>query len=423
MSEEISPPLTIIKIDIFNVGEEFRENMLDKTFQIIEEGYEGTIRIEDSLEVSHDKTRCLYRVEGLEDFLILKSTIVYEQGYELDDVLDRELQFFDSSGPISSSLPTRLSTTFIIFVTMTEDGEQAAFLAEQFSDQLSRSIKGVGIVGGRILSILQSPKDEEELFRKHYFLSSLNSSSGSGEHRIEKVLMGIEQIAVYTAELSELYNRSKNFFSVLEAGETEISERVEGYLWKLIEPEPVGLETLESWLSYIMERESTVSAMTGNMKVNHIEANSIVFKIENIFNKLNERSFKDYPRNSPLEIDTYRSVTREFENYLVRSEALKSRLETVMEEVRTYLSLKQQKIAIEEQKSSKEQLVRLVNLQEIFHKVEIFIVAVYITEMAHIVFEVMLHEIANLLTAFFIPLALVLAIGISRILHREPTSH
>ena len=90
---------------------------------------------------------------------------------------------------------------------------------------------------------------------------------------------------------------------------------MEGYLWKLIEPEPVELETLESWLSYIMERESTVSAMTGNMKVSHMEARQIVFKVENIFKKLNERSFRDYPRNFQMEIDTYRSVASEFENY------------------------------------------------------------------------------------------------------------
>ena len=189
--------------------------------------------------------------------------------------------------------------------------------------------------------------------------------------------------------------------------------------WKLLGPEPVELETLEAWLSYIMERESTVSAMIGNMKINHMEAKSIVFKVEHLFTRLNEGTFKDYPKNFELESEKYGRIVRSFENYIVRSEALKSRLETAMGEVRTYLSLQQQKLAMEEQKSSKEQLVRLVNLQEIFHKVEIFIVAVYITEMAHIVFEVITHEKANLLTAFFIPIALVLAIGISRILHKE----
>lgn len=98
---------------------------------------------------------------------------------------------------------------------------------------------------------------------------------------------------------------------------------------------------------------------------------------------------------------------------------MKERVATVREEIRTYLSLQQQKITIEEQKASREQLVRLVNLQEIFHKVEIFIVAVYITEMVKIIFEVLVHKIAHLLTAFFIPVALFLAWQISHLLHRE----
>jgi uncharacterized membrane protein len=137
-----------------------------------------------------------------------------------------------------------------------------------------------------------------------------------------------------------------------------------------------------------------------------------------MFRKFNERTYKDYPTNLDSEIRKYNKITKSFDNYITRSEALKARLSTVMENVRTYLSIQQQKLTLEEQKSSKEQLVRLVNLQEIFHKVEIFILAVYMTEMAKIIFEALTQD-AALLTAIFIPLALILAIGISRLLHRK----
>ena len=90
-----------------------------------------------------------------------------------------------------------------------------------------------------------------------------------------------------------------------------------------------------------------------------------------------------------------------------------------MEEVRTYLSLQQQKISIEEQKASKDQLVRLVNLQEMLHKLEILIVAVYLTEMAKVFFEAFMHEHTHLYTALFIPIALLLSIFIGRLLHKE----
>jgi hypothetical protein len=112
-------------------------------------------------------------------------------------------------------------------------------------------------------------------------------------------------------------------------------------------------------------------------------------------------------------------IPRTYEDYLVRSESLKARLGTVMDSVRTYLSIQQQKLALEEQKASKEQLVRLVGLQEIFHKVEIFILAVYMTEMARIIFDVVAGGESGLLTAIFIPVALVVAVGVSHILHKE----
>jgi uncharacterized membrane protein len=112
-------------------------------------------------------------------------------------------------------------------------------------------------------------------------------------------------------------------------------------------------------------------------------------------------------------------IPKTYEDYLVRSETLKARLGTVMDSVRTYLSIQQQKLTLEEQKASKEQLVRLVGLQEIFHKIEIFILAVYMTEMARIIFEVVAESEATLLTAIFIPVALVVAVLVSRLLHRE----
>ena len=74
---------------------------------------------------------------------------------------------------------------------------------------------------------------------------------------------------------------------------------------------------------------------------------------------------------------------------------------------------------MEEQKSSKEQLVRLVKLQEILHKLEILIVAVYLTEMARIVFEAFAHQRATVLTVGFIPVAPIMAVLIGRLLHRE----
>ncbi|MCD6263286.1 hypothetical protein J7L60_02590 [Candidatus Bathyarchaeota archaeon] len=120
-----------------------------------------------------------------------------------------------------------------------------------------------------------------------------------------------------------------------------------------------------------------------------------------------------------MEVDTYERLVAPFKDFVDRVDALRVQLNTVLDAVRTYLSIQQQSLSLEEQKSSKEQLIRLVNLQELLHKLEILVVAVYMTEMARVVFEALWHETANLLTALFIPVALLAAILIGRLLHKE----
>ena len=57
--------------------------------------YEGHIKINDSLEVTTDKNKCLYRVKKHEDILILSSKILYKHGYEMKNIPRKDLEFFD----------------------------------------------------------------------------------------------------------------------------------------------------------------------------------------------------------------------------------------------------------------------------------------------------------------------------------------
>lgn len=415
-----TPPLRVAKIQVFQVGEGTEDAVLNSIIQVIKDKYGNIVQTNHTFQFSMNGALCQLGIDKLEKLLVFSSTVKYDSGCELRNVIDNGLNLFDLSSFASSSTRPDLLSTFVTFIPLTKDEGLARSLVDQYSDSLSRPKIGIGIVRGCLLSILESGIEEEELFNRYYYLSPYLLPSEAAEKRTEEILDDIKRLAVYTAQISRLYSGCKNFFS-LEPGETEVTEKTEEFLWKLLTPsarERVDLKTLESWLDFIMERDSTISAMAETMRVNHMEAKSIINRIEDIFKKLNERSFEDYPRNSELELRTYHKAIEPFEKTIVRSEALKARLGTVMDEVRTYMSLQQQKITIDEQKASKEQLVRLVNLQEILHKLEILIVAFYITEMASLVFEALAHEIALLLTAAFIPFALLVAVGISRLLHR-----
>jgi len=122
-------------------------------------------------------------------------------------------------------------------------------------------------------------------------------------------------------------------------------------------------------------------------------------------------------------MDFFESMIAPFGSFIERTEALMNQLDTVLETVRTYLGIQQQKLSIKEEASTKEQLIRLVNLQEILHKLEVLIVAVYLTEMAGIVFEALVHEHDRSIdrSALFIPVALIVSVMIGRLLHRSET--
>jgi hypothetical protein len=373
------------------------------------------VRVGDALEFQVNGGRFRYQIEAIKDFTLLTSTLRYDTG-TVGEGVNAGTRLLEEFDPLVT-LPSQVYTTFLIFAPEVANEKQASVLIEVYSRQLSRPKIGVGVVGGCLFSILESRGDGDQ-FDKYYFVSTIKPSLDMAPQRFNEIMEAIRTVAIQSAQLSRLYWGSNSFFSALKPGEVVISERTETFLWNLMRPEPVGLETLESWLGYIMEREASLSAMISAMRGNLIEAQSIISGIESVFRRLNERSFNGEPTCLEGEANAYRRIPRMYENHLVRSEALKARLGTVMDSVRTYLSIQQQKLTLEEQKASKEQLVRLVGLQEIFHKIEIFILAVYMTEMARIIFDVVAGGEAALLTAIFIPVALVVAVGVSRLLHR-----
>jgi uncharacterized membrane-anchored protein len=141
--------------------------------------------------------------------------------------------------------------------------------------------------------------------------------------------------------------------------------------------------------------------------------------LRNLLKGWNERPFDENKTNTSEEIEYLKNIFFSFKDFIERTDVLMVQFNSVLDSARTYLGIKQQKMSIMEQTSSKEQLVRLVNFQEILHKLEILIVAFYLTEMARIVFDTVTHESANLLTVAFVPFALLISVLLIQALHRK----
>jgi uncharacterized membrane-anchored protein len=205
----------------------------------------------------------------------------------------------------------------------------------------------------------------------------------------------------------------------VDASEESTQLRIDEILMELRKPaEQLKPEDLEEVLREVTVLFSRLSVLGSTMRRDYVKASSILREIRALFQAWNEEGVEGYPRNSAIELDSFEGIVAPLMDFTDRVEALRGQLDTVLDAVRTYLSIQGQRMSIEEQRSSREQLIRMVNLQEILHKLEILIVAFYLTEMGRLFFEALIPETAGLLTIGFIPAAFIIAISVMRFLHR-----
>lgn len=227
----------------------------------------------------------------------------------------------------------------------------------------------------------------------------------------------------FTARLSHLRSGRELMLNQVDASEETTQLRIDEILMELQRPtEQLKPEDLEKILTEVTVLFSRLSVLASSMRRDYIKASAILRRIRTLFMTWNEESMEGYSTNSSLETDTHESLVLSFRDFVDRIEALRAQLDTVLDAVRTYLGIQGQRLSIEEQRSSKEQLVRMVNLQEILHKLEVVIVSFYLTEMARLFFEALTREIADLLTLAFIPAAFFISIFVMRLLHRAKES-
>jgi hypothetical protein len=166
-----SPPLRIIKIQVFQCDEKNKKNILDKIMTIIEQNYETLSKREHQLEVSIGKTICKFVMETNNNFFILTSKLDYNYDYDIKNIIENDLKLFDLSNYISN-IPTNLLSTFTIFNPIIKDNSLIPTLIELYSNYLAKPKIGIGIIRRCLLSIFES--GTRELFNKYYFLSPLH---------------------------------------------------------------------------------------------------------------------------------------------------------------------------------------------------------------------------------------------------------
>jgi len=316
-------------------------------------------------------------------------------------------------------LPAEPDSIFTLRVAYATDKEEAGALLRRQIEVVRRPLISAGLVRGCMLATLGgSGEASTTMSSRELLVIHHGDGSGGASEVVWTLASEICYLALHTGEMSRLYSERELMFRQMEASERNTQLRINEILLNMRRPvDEMQPDDLEEVLREITIQYSRLSTLASSMRRDYVKAQGILRDLRNLLKRWNERPVGERLTNSSTMIDDFETRIAPFRDFIERTEALMTQLNTVLDSVRTYLGIKQQKMSIMEESSSKEQLIRLVNLQEILHKLEVLIVAVYLTEMAKVVFEALAHESAYLLTALFIPLALVISIIIGRLLH------
>ncbi|MGD0802606.1 MAG: hypothetical protein ABSA11_00845 [Candidatus Bathyarchaeia archaeon] len=324
----------------------------------------------------------------------------------------------DRIQPLLKSLPDNPTAAFSVYSVYTGSRDEALTTFNEYSANQAQLHTGLGVIRGCLLAMFGDSQQGEgnQVVERNLLLSPFNSVDA--EAVSSRLLEDISSLASIEGEINRLYRMRQPFFKLIGSVEEDTQKAIDEIFGNSL-LNPNKLEDMEESLKVITGRFSTLSTMAGAVRRDNILVESKLDEVEDLFQRWNESEVEGYPTIFSMEMIHYKTLSKPFKDFKDRIESLKVELGTVLDTVRTRLSMNQQKLGVEEQKSSKDLLTKLVNLQEALNKLEILIVAFYITEMGGLFFEVIAHDVAPLLTVAFIPFAALTSFGLIHLMHKQ----
>ncbi|GEM_PF-2351910 len=336
----------------------------------------------------------------------------FVEEWEKCEELVAELKEIITKDPISA---------FTICVRSSKGIKEAKLLLKRYLEGVKLHIRSMGIVRGCLLIMLedQGTVHSPRTIKRDVILISFDQELEEATKTVWRIISDLSTLASCVGRLNKIKSSRELAFQQIDYSEENTQVKINEIFATMRRHSEIGPEGLESVLKETTTLFSSLSILVGAMRRDYVKALSLIRQVESLFKAWNEESILQYPTNSSVELDHYKGMIAPFEDFIHRVDALRAQLNTVLDAARTSVGIQSQKLSLEEQSSSKDLLVRLVNLQEILHKLEVLIIAFYITEMGKLVFEAFAHEKAGILTVAFIPIALVISMAIRRLLHGE----
>jgi len=421
------PPIgnpSLISIATFQAAT--KEGGLTTTPQILEEikrRYEPTrVETDNALTFMIGSSKAYVRVFQEDDFCtVLMALSPRDKEAHPTPFARIEAGCEADMSPLMQLLPKDLASLFTLRIGRTGSTDEPESLVQGYLSESGSFLRSMGIVRGCLVSTLEDRASDgsPSPLRREIIVVPFNRRRDETPSAVWRLAYDMVSLTSYGGRLNHLRAGRELMLEQMDASEESTQLRIDEILMELRRPtEQLKPEDLEEVLREVTVLFSRLSVLASSMRRDYVKANAVLRRVRALFKAWNEQSLEGYSTNSSIETDAYESLVSPFSDFVERVEALTAQLDTVLDAVRTYLGIQGQRLSIEEQRSSKEQLVRMVNLQEILHKLEILIVSFYLTEMARLFFEALAYEMANLLTLAFIPAAFLIAILVMRFLHK-----
>lgn len=358
---------SLINIVIFELED---QEFVDKTLELITKKYAPKTVEEDEkgIKVTLPDASCTVELTKEKNLNIFSIGIGRHANDSTSNGWQEELEYYQHQiHPILNLLPKNPVLLLSIYIVPAGSQAEALKLTKQYSGYIGCHKVAIGVVSNCLLATFRMTTNETDspLIRRNMLLSPINMSFPEGKVTVLDLLTDIKQLAINLGNLNRLYQLCQPYFPQADPGGTEIQEKIEVILNRIRQTEPVELETLKSWLSEVMDRFSTLSIMSGLLKRDQITARTYIEENINLLNRWGEIDLVGYPTNTLMETIDYNSTLQPFEDFVDRTQALRTQLETVSDMVRTYLGIRQQ----EQSSEMLKQQVRMLHTIEGHEKI------------------------------------------------------
>lgn len=334
----------VIYLSVFDVTE---QDAVNKAIGLIRKSYASEVLEQDktSIRLNLQDGLCVIEPSQAKNCFVFSLSLYSPYRDDVSNRWQDELQHYRIQvNTITDILPKNPILALFIFVNPVHSQDEIAKLVQQYGQHIASHKVAAGIVNGHLIAIFRITDDAKKTstLRREIVISSINQSFLEGKNASLQLVEDLKDLHINLARLRNIYQSCQPYFPQLDPAETEVQEKTETILNRIRQTEPVDPETLKSWLADVMDRSSALSIMSSLIVRDQITARTCVDENESMLNRWSERNLEGYSTNTTMEAIEYNSMMRPFNGFIDRTQALRTRLETVSDTIRTYLGIQQQ---------------------------------------------------------------------------------